>query len=227
MNRESRKESIARHALRLLSIQARSDTLERLHHAIEWGITASSKAISRADKRSNEYVDVITEDECLAIEELLGLAFVAAQFFLTLIRTELVAVNKTHKFYFNKTPLSFFGQNGYGAFKLAPFMAGTKYSVVEAINAIANYWKHSEEWPVIHRKGRLPEAWDVAALKNRGSAQIVIDLGLIPNGPGNLRTAAKALGVKEFDDLLPIRRILSKWAADLLKRARTEFGVKP
>ena len=228
--KESSNESRARHALSLLAIHARSDTLERLHRAIEREITASSKTISRVAKSGKEdYIDAITEEECLAVEELLGLAFVAAQSFITLIRTELIVVSKVHLRYL-KSPLSFAGNNGYDAFKLAPAMVGRKCSVVETINAIANYWKHSEEWPVIVNKlgGRLREAWDLPTLKNKGrSAEIVSDLGLAPNSAGNLRKAARAVGVKELDDLSPIRQTLSKWAEDVLKKARTEFGVKP
>jgi len=37
----------------------------------------------------------------------------------------------------------------------------------------------------------------------------------------------KVLGVKDFEDLSPIRKILKSWATELLKNARIEFGVKP
>jgi hypothetical protein len=225
------KESRARIALRLMAIKGQSETLERLHRAIEFEITASSKRIRRAAASGNEdLIESITIEECLAVEELLGLAFVAAQSFITSIRTELIVVAKVYSREFG-SKLSFTADpQAYDALKLAPMLAAPKCSAVEAIHAVANYWKHSEEWPVLEKKsgGRLRKAWDLDALKGKKrSAEIVTALGLVPNSMGNLRKAAKALGVVEFDDLSTLRQILSDWAAELLKKARTEFGVKP
>jgi hypothetical protein len=228
--KESRKESRARIALRLMAIKGQGETLERLHRAIEFEIATSSKQIRRAAKSGNEdFIEAITEEECLAVEELLGLAFVAAQSFITSIRTEVVIVAKVYLREFKST-LSFAAHpKAYDALKLAPMLAVPKCSAVEAINAVANYWKHSEEWPLGDKKGggRLREVWDVSGPQgNKRTVEIVSALGLVPNSSANLRKAAKALGVKEFDDLSPLRQILSGWAAELLKNARAEFGVK-
>jgi hypothetical protein len=162
----------------------------------------------------------------LAAAELLGLAFVAAQSFITLIRTELIAVNNVHLRYL-KSPLSFAGSNGYDALKLAPTLSAANCSEVEAINAVANYWKHSEEWPVSEAKSgtQVREVW-VSGKNNKRTVEIITALRLVPNSDGNLRKAAKALGVKDFEDLSPIRKILKSWATELLKKARIEFGVK-
>ncbi len=155
----SREDATARYALSLLRIHAQSDTLERLHRAVEREIRAASRAIQRAT-RNEDLVEAIMGDEILTIEELLGLAFVAAQSFITLIRTELIAVNNVHLRYL-KSPLSFAGSNGYDALKLAPMLPAANCSEVEAINAVANYWKHSEEWPVSEAKSgtQVREVW--------------------------------------------------------------------
>src|SRR5216684_7837650 len=81
--KESDDEARARHALSLLRINAQSDALERLHRAIEREIKAAARAIQRAT-RDGDYVEAIVGEEALAVEELLGLAFVAAQSFITL-----------------------------------------------------------------------------------------------------------------------------------------------
>jgi hypothetical protein len=225
---ESNTEATARHALILLRINSQSETLERLHRAIEREIRAASRAIQRAS-RDGDLVEAIVGEEALAVEELLGLAFVAAQSFITLIRTELIAVNKSHLLYLG-SPLTFASDaKAYDALKIGSMLTGAKCSEVEAINAIANYWKHSEEWPVVQTFRRLPEEWDLNAFQanHKRTVQIVIALGLKPDSDGNLRRAAKALGVADFEDLSPLRDILKSWATELLKKARVEFGVKP
>jgi hypothetical protein len=228
--KESRKESRARIALRLLAIKGQSDTLERLHRAIEYEIAASSRRIRRASASGNEdFIDAITDEECLAVEELLGLAFVAAQSFINSIRSELVTVGKVYLHEFGSEPK--FPTQPNDVLKVGVMLPAAKCSAVEAINSVANYWKHSEEWLTVEQKsgGRLREIWDLATLKGiqKRTAEIVIALGLTPNSTGNLRKAAKALGVKRYEDLSEIRQTLSGWAAELLKKARAGFGVKP
>lgn len=164
----------------------------------------------------------------MAIEELLGLAFVAAQSFINAIRTELVAVARVYSQDFGKA-LSFAPDPKIDALKLAPPLAAINVSIVEAINAAANYWKHSEEWPLSEETagGRIREIWNVSSLKGiqKTTVEIAIAFGLEPNSSGNMRTAAKALGIVEYDDLSPIRQGLINWAAVLLEKSRAEFGV--
>lgn len=212
-------------------MKGQSDTLERLHRAIEYEIAASSKRIRRAVSSGNEdFIDAITDEECLAVEELLGLAFVAAQSFINSMRSELITVGKVYSHEFGSKPS--FPTQPNDVLKVGMMLPAAKCSAVEAMNAVANYWKHSEEWPTVVRKsgGRLLTVWDLNALKGneKRTAEIVIALGLTYGSSGNLRQAAKALGVKSYEDLLSqIRQTLSDWAAELLRKARTGFGVKP
>lgn len=223
------KELRSRIALRLLAIKGRGETLERLHRSIESEITESIKRIDEAGASSNDdFSEAVAEEECLAIEELLGLAFVAAQSFINAIRTELVAVARVYSQDFGKA-LSFAPDPKIDALKLAPPLAAINVSIVEAINAAANYWKHSEEWPLSEETagGRIREIWNVSSLKGiqKTTVEIAIAFGLEPNSSGNMRTAAKALGIVEYDDLSPIRQGLINWAAVLLEKSRAEFGV--
>jgi hypothetical protein len=224
------KESRARIALRLLAVKGQTDTLERLHCAIEHEITASSKTIQRAKSSGDEdLLEAITEEECLAVEELLALAFVAAQSFINSIRSELEVVGKTYEHEFGSRPN--FPTHPNDVLKVGAMLPAGNCSVVEAINAIANYWKHSEEWEVVDEQsnGRVREVWDRVGVRpiQKRTVEVVSALGLTPGSSGNLRKAAQALGVKELADLSPIRKNLSDWAAELLKQARTGFGVKP
>jgi len=226
----SSKEYRAYIALRLMEIKTRGETLERLHQAIETEITASLITMQKsAASENDDFIESITEEECLAIEELLGLAFVAAQSFINAIRTELIIVAKISAHEFGASLSFALEPKAYDALKLPP-MLGATYSAVQAVNAVANYWKHSEEWPVRDETsgGRIREVWDFGALRGneKTTVEIVTALGLVPNSSGNLRKGAKALGVREFDDLSPIRSVLSGWSTELLKKARTEFGIK-
>jgi hypothetical protein len=227
MTRESR----ARIALRFLAIKGQGETLERLHRAIEFEIAAASKRIRKVSKSvDSDFIESVTEEETLAIEEFLGLGFVAAQSFMNSIRTELVTVAKVYSHEFGE-PMSFAPDPKAGALKYAPVLPATNCSTIQAINAVANYWKHSEEWPLTETQtgGRIREAWDLSTRRRneKSTIEIVTALGLTPNSPGNMRKAAKALGVIEYHDLSPLRQVLTDWAAELLKQARAEFGGKP
>jgi hypothetical protein len=64
-----------------------TEAIERLHAAIEREIGASSRRMDRAKaKGDEEYLDAIVDEECDHIEELLGIAFVTAQTFITRLR---------------------------------------------------------------------------------------------------------------------------------------------
>ena len=101
---------------------------------------------------------------------------------------------------------------------------GSSYTDVQAINAIANYWKHQDEWPTREEKkaGRIATVWDAALMRphERRNVEIVTDLGMSFGSTGNLRDAAKALGVTEYEDLSPIRKRLRGWADRVSERTR-------
>ena len=79
--------------LTLLRMVARSETLDRLHAAVEQEITAASRHIHEAEHDGGEdYLDAVTDEECERIEELLALAFVTGQSFITSVRTRIAAL---------------------------------------------------------------------------------------------------------------------------------------
>jgi hypothetical protein len=124
---------------------------------------------------------------------------------------------------------------GYGALKQSPaFTAQAQFRVVEAIQAVANYWKHSDEWPTcsIKSRKRLRGGWDVSAMRSKHhkrTAEIVVALGMEYGCTGNMRRAAQALGVTDFARLSAIRGALTSWATgvydlsekEVERRART------
>jgi hypothetical protein len=225
------KEFHARVALQLMNIAVRGETLERLHRAIEGEIAESLRRMEEASTSGDgDFIEVAIDEECQAVEELLGLAFVTAQSFITSIRNEVVNIAKVSLSQFG-SKLSFVSDlKAYDTLRLAPMLGATfQFSVVEAINAIANYWKHSEEWPthfVVSGQWKQ-QAWDLGALRGneKRTVEIVTSLGLAPNASGNLRTAANSLGITEFADLSRLRQVLRSWALDLKLKASAELGM--
>jgi hypothetical protein len=216
--------------LHLISVAVRGESLERLHHAIESEISACSNRIDDVAASGDEdCLEFATDEECEATEQLLGLAFVAAQSFITAFRTEVAKVARISWKKFG-VKLSFTtDEKAYNIFRLSPMLpAAPTFSIIEAINAVANYWKHGEEWStVLVSSGKWGKpVWDTASLRGneKRTIEIVTALGLCPNSTGNLRTAAKALGVVEFDDLGVLRRVLRTWASDLKLQAATELA---
>jgi len=220
--------------LRLVHLTVETDAIERLHAAIERQIGASSRRIDRAKASGNhEYLDAIVDDECDHIEELLGLAFVAAQTFITRFRGRLAWASAIVKDEFG-AGLSFATlPKAYEVLARGRALpAGSAQSVVEVINAVANYWKHQEDWPTTEepKSGRLITIWNVQShllRKNeRRTIEVVTSIGMKPGSTGNLRTAAEALGVTDYADLSPIRQELKVWADSLFEATRAELSQR-
>lgn len=219
-------------ALNLLHIATRGETLERLHRVIESEISASLRRLEEASKTENsDFLEFATDEECQSTEELLGLAFVAAQSFITSIRTEVTDVAEMSR-QFGIRFTFFSDPKAIDTLKLAsPLTVAPQFSVVEAIHAVGNYWKHSEEWPtqeVVSGRWRR-QAWDMASMRGneKRTAEIVTSLGMTLGSTGNLRTAAEALGVTEYNDLRPIRRTLQNWAFDLKIKVANDLAAAP
>src|SRR5208337_1103699 len=136
-----------RAALALVRVSGERETLEGLHHAIELEIAKRVKRIDEAHASGNqEFDDAVTNDECSQIEELLGLAFVAAQSFITAVRARWTMIAPVCR---DEYAINFsfsIGPKGSGLLRESPVLPiGSPYHAVEVINAVANYWKHVDE----------------------------------------------------------------------------------
>ena len=222
-------------ALTLLRRTTRIDTLERLHGAVESEIKRSCQVIEKVhEKNGEELADAVIDEECEHIEELLGLAFICAQSFINSVRTQMIRFNETYQDALGlnlKTAPEPLASELLKKAKLVN--RASEFTVVEAIDAVANYWKHSEEWPTHEAKSgkRLITVWDVEAKPGiqARTIQIVSRIGLSPGSTGNLRQAAATLGAGQYDDLSPIRIFLRDWADSLYKTVATKVTavIKP
>jgi hypothetical protein len=213
--------------LKLVRIAASSATLVHLHRPIEQEIAAASQRIEEAARNvEDEYRDAVTDDECALVEELLGLAFVAAQTFITSVRTSIATLSKGCENDFGH-PLTFVSDpKASCVFDTGdPLQAGSTHTAIRAINEIANYWKHQDDWPTREeiRNHRCVTVWgsaDARSGSNKRTVEIVSSIGMAPLSSGNLRVAAKMLGVTDYEDLSPIRQKLRHWANALYEAAR-------
>jgi hypothetical protein len=168
-----------------------------MHHAIERELRTISKQFQKAAPKANhEYHHALIDEGCERIEELLGMAFVVAQSFITTVRTGISKASEFCASNFGETLSFASGTKAYGTFQLGPKFGLGPHTAAEVINAVANYWKHHEDWPTVEwpRAGRIATLWDTNGM--RGNEQktvaIVTSMGLAYGSSGNLRTAADA-----------------------------------
>lgn len=219
--------------LELVKMAADDQTLDNLLSAVEQEIASSSRRINDASRGGNEsFLEAVTDDECDRIEQLLGWAFVAAQTFITTVRSRLCRLSEVCKKDVGK-PLSFVASlKAYEVLRLADTMLkAPMYTELEVINAVANYWKHQEEWPTrMEPKGEyLDRMWDQKQMmrnNEKRTVEMIMSIGMSPSSTGNLRTAVEAFGIdKSYKDLSPIRDKLCNWADSLKEKAQSEVAI--
>ena len=216
--------------LALLRIAARDKSLDRLHAPIEHEIAEASRLVERAKLGGEDCLDTVIDDECDRVEELLGLAFVAAQVFMTDVRSRVAILSQACRSDLGR-PLSFASDpKAYDVLKVGdPIPPNSPYTVAQLINAVANYWKHEGDWPVCEQKKgrRVLTVWNSASMgkRERQTVEIARSIGMTPSSTGNLRRAADELGVTDYKDLSPIRQKLKDWASGLYKVASMEVSA--
>jgi len=204
-----------------------SETLDHVQTPIQLEIARSYRRFKRA-KGSNGQ-DSTIDDECERIEELLGLAFGATQSYITTFRTRIATLSNACKEDFGQGLSFSTNPKGFDVLQRGdPFRVGVPYSTVQVVNAIANYWKHQEDWPLREEKqGRwLRSVWDAAGVTpiERRTIEIVTAIGMTPLSTGNLRLAAEILGATDYRDLSQIRTKVTDWAEALYQDARLELA---
>jgi hypothetical protein len=221
-------------ALRVVSLEVNAGWLERIHRAIEKEIERGVTRLKVSEgTMPDDYHAIIEDEESEQTEELLGIAFVACQSYMNRIWTQVQAFNNVCSDEFGKkvsrlTDIQQVLQIG------TVRIPRSRLTQAEAIFAAANYWKHSEEWPVrkqgIIRKNKKRssrEVWDGKKIRRKPVAKHTYDavykLGMRHGNTGNLRQVAMRLGTNKFEDLRPIRDALSLWANALLSVANEEF----
>jgi hypothetical protein len=195
--------------------------LERLVLPMGASIRCSIARIDEAarddDKMTAEW---ITDDECDSIEEQLGLAFVAAQTYLTRVVSLCKRIHDWHEHETGSTFLLGIGGKkdevlGVKNTGITP-IAGTAFSAVEGLNAFANYFKHRDEWP---------HDWTELQRNNEKHTVAVIQaFGARPGSTGNLRQGYHALfGDDEYPNVGRVAETVETWTRAIRKAYEDEL----
>lgn len=197
-------------AIQWIEFNARDPSAEAVLQALDAAIVAAGERIEEAKKlNDDEQLDFVVDSECEVLESLLGTAFVLSQTRITAICSAVLsaydhlAPEKRAKLTFAKSKFDVLG--------VGPLVSGTTHSEVTAINALANYFKHRDEWPGID--------WTKLTGASRDTSQIVLALGLTPLSTGNLRRGAKVFGwsAEKVGSIHRITAAIARWAAELVK----------
>jgi hypothetical protein len=157
------------------------------------------------------------------LEELLGIAFVILQTHLTGVRSQVASLSAMRE-RSGKAPLSFVPPtppgkkrpSSRGLLRIdSPNMGGSAFTKVEVLNAVANYWKHREEWNSVD--------WTKLTGHSKDIADRVLVARMQAGSTGNMRAAAMAFNVVDFHDLAPVRASARDWAQRLIVRAKSEL----
>jgi len=212
--------------LELVDMAVNDQALDDLYSVLEREIASSSRRVEVASRSGDEWLQEIEDHESERIERLLGWAFLAAQTFITTVRMRLKWLSDVCNKEDGGCLSSVTTWSHQEVFRSAERMRNhPSYTEIEVINAVANYWKHHDEWPtrLEHNDACLVRVWDLLQMKNhRLTVEIVTAIGMSPASTGNLFEACEALGVAIPGGLFAIRRKLDNWATSLQKKARSE-----
>ena len=225
--------------------------MERVLRPIRSGIQECIDIIEKAGKSGDEeYAQAVADDEVEVIEGLLGAVFVVCQ---TEIERVTRHVELLHMHASNvqrpKGPVKLtttgVGKGDVMAFGSPPVGTST-VNEIQALNAVANYFKHRLAWspdwaktlaaanpvpppapaPKGKTKGKTKSKKPKVNHKDKQTAATIRALqaiGLEQGSTGNLRTAAEALGNAGYTDIDKIVGILRTWEGNVFKAYVSEL----
>lgn len=200
-----------------LRIAVRDSKYQNVLHAIAEGIRVSIARIDEIPTDSDpEWQEIVGDEESDLVEDLLGAAFVVCQTQITAVTSRALRLRARCKY---PSRFTAYDDTKVGVRSLGeslPAMPGI--SKVEMIWALANYFKHHEEWP--------SNDWTKLDKQSRQTADVIQQAGLTPNSTGNLRAAAAHLGNADFIRLEVFGDIVDAWAKKVLASAEQELKAQ-
>lgn len=206
--------------LDLLDSRREDDFLEPLLHGIGKAIESSMSRIAQIgpssdsdDPGESQWADAVVDEECDAIEDYLGAAFLLCQPHITRvvsrikyfhdIRGDLIATGKA------KTEILAVGSRKIG---------DGRFTEIQVIDAFANYFKHREE-------AGWRRDWNGLEDRERKTAEVLQSVGAEPGSTGNFRTGIEAFGI-EYNEVPALCERLCVWRRELHDRYRDELKQK-
>ena len=203
--------------LTLFRLCLRDKALWRILSSLGQEVISCDKAIREMASQSEdqESVDFFTDSECEVIEDLLGMAFVVCQTYITRVVHIILSLHKYHNGVAKGSSLSITGNNKDAILSFgSEHIENIGYTEVQLIDAFANYFKHRDEW-----------SGDWNKLKHQGAktANIIMAAGARPGSTGNLRLASELLSNREYKDTNVFINILDEWCKALYNGYSSEL----
>lgn len=183
--------------LRLLDFAIKADTYENVLNALGRGIR---EAVGRTESVSDD--DAVIDYETQIIENMLGTAFVVCQ---AQANAVLQAALNIPEQTIKDSEIR----------KLGPRF-DKDYSKVEVLWALANYFKHRDEW------GR--SMWSNPGNREKLTVDAIKAAGLSVGSSGNLRTGAEALGNVSYTDVGVFYGVVRDWSENVGEHIRVQTG---
>jgi len=168
------------------------------------------------DKDDNpEYYDAVIDELSDLCESLVGVSFVVCQTYITSVVSTVMKLHDIYNRSQRDSPLcTTAGKKksivSFGSSRLD----GTPYSLVQVLDASANYFKHKDEWRA---------SWSSLDNMSKRTAEIIKAAGASEGSTGNLRTLAEAVGNDNFHDTDKYVDILRDWTQELHDAYQKEF----
>ena len=163
-----------------------------------------------------QWEDAWVDEECDLVENLLGIAYVVCQTWILSVTNRAlqlrgIAIGSGRSF-------SAFGSRKEDVRALCkPISQESSVTKVDLLWALANYYKHREEWNTVN--------WS----RLKGSAKLTVCVlraaGLTEGCTGNLRRGAEALGNNDYVSLHVFENIVDGWAHHVLEKCRAELDL--
>jgi len=207
--------SISRQLIRLhlLESAVTDMTYSDVLLALATGIASAEKQVALAtDSGDAEWAEIVTDDECDVVEDLLGAAFIVCQVKITAVLT--AALRFRAVCLECGKAFASFGEEPTSVLKFGVVKDDdSKVGAVELIWALANYFKHRDEWQ---------GPWEKMQGHPRRTIKTIEKAGLSSGCSANLRIGSEVLGNSSYKDLIVFATLVDSWAAKILQACRSE-----
>lgn len=189
--------------------------LDPMGQAIAESIAGSTERIAVMSKRYGEdAAEMMASEAAVVVEDFLGVAFVAAQTYITAVVSRLIKLHQYSLRWNNAKLTTTSGlKEEIMRYGFRPTQKGP-YSKVEVMNAFANYYKHRDEWDY---------EWGSLKGHQQETATIISSAGAFQSSTCNLRTGAAYLGNLVYANVSAFGKLFSNWRKDLIHDYKTEI----
>lgn len=164
--------------------------------AIDAGVADCAVRVVELEARSDESADAQLDDQLQVVETLVGCAFVLCQTHITLVVSHILRRRK--RIDPGVAPKAIKTE----LLKLGSCIEQVRgITHIQAIDALANYFKHRDEWNT---------NWEKLSGGSAVTRDLVRKIGLEQCSSGNLRTGAEVLGCQDLRTNR-LAKLLGKW----------------